>query len=48
MIFFALLAQGAGHPLDPEAMQPETFLAAMIAAFSNDEAALPAEIRKMV
>jgi cell filamentation protein len=48
MAFFAMLADRAGHPLDLERLQPEPFLAAMIAAFKADERDLAAQIRSLI
>lgn len=48
MVFFAMLADRAGRPLDLERLEPETFLSAMIAAFNGDEEPLAAEIRSLI
>jgi cell filamentation protein len=38
--FFLLLADQAGHPLDFDNFDPDTFLEAMIMSFGGDEASL--------
>lgn len=48
MSFFLLLADHAGHPLDLDDFEPETFLKAMIASFNADEAPLAALIKQLV
>lgn len=48
LIFLALLADQAGHPLDLSHLEPERFLAAMIASFHGKEAALAAEVRGLM
>lgn len=45
--FMALLANRAGHPLDFERLDPEAFLAAMIASFKGDEAPLAGKLRRL-
>lgn len=42
--FLVLLAEQAGHPLDLDKLEPERFLAAMVASFQGDERPL---IRKL-
>ncbi|SFK92826.1 Fic/DOC family protein [Falsiroseomonas stagni] len=39
-LFFAMLAEAAGHPMDLRRLQPDAMLDAMIRSFSGDEAAL--------
>jgi cell filamentation protein len=46
--FMALLAAGAGLPLDFDQLDPEAFLAAMIRSFRGDEAPLAGEVRKLL
>jgi len=46
--FLALLAHRAGHPLTMDALDPEAFLAAMIASFRGDASALRSEILRLV
>lgn len=46
--FLALLADQAGHPLIRERLEPERFLAAMIASFRGDEQPLVEEIRRLI
>jgi len=48
LIFTALLAYGAGHPLDLAHLRPAMFLKAMISSFSGDEDALARELRRMM
>ena len=48
MAFFAMLADHAGHPLDLDRLEPEPFLAAMIAAFNGDERDLAVQIRMLL
>lgn len=48
MVFFAMLADRAGHPLDLTRLEPEPFLDAMIAAFNGDEGALATQIRSLI
>jgi cell filamentation protein len=48
LVFFGILAVQAGHPLDLEQLEPETFLAAMINAFNGNEAPLAAQIRHLL
>ena len=42
--FLVLLADQAGHPLDLDNLNPERFLAAMVASFRGDEQPLIAEL----
>ncbi len=46
--FLALLADSAGHPLDLERLEPEPFLAAMVASFQGDIAELTEHIRHLI
>jgi cell filamentation protein len=46
--FFLLLADQAGHPIDLDAFDPETFLDAIIASFKGDERPLTAVIEDLV
>lgn len=48
MAFFAMLADRAGHPIDFGRLEPESFLAAMIAAFNGDEGDLAEQIRSFI
>lgn len=48
LAFFAILAASAGHPLNLDRLDPEAFLAAMIASFRGDEAPLQTEISRLV
>lgn len=48
MAFFAMLAFHAGHYLDIDQLEPETFLAAMIASFKGDNSGLALQIRNMI
>lgn len=48
MAFFAMLADRAGHPIDFSRLEPEPFLAAMIAAFNGDEGDLAEQIRSFI
>jgi len=48
MAFFAMLADRAGHRLDFDRLDPEPFLAAMIAAFKGREDDLAVQIRNMI
>lgn len=43
-----LLAAKAGHGFDLRALEPEPFLAAMIASFRGDEVALVAQVRGLI
>jgi cell filamentation protein len=46
--FFLLLADHAGHPIDLEDLEPDTFLDAMIASFDGEEAPLSEVIQGLV
>lgn len=48
LAFFAILAASAGHPLNLDRLDPEAFLAAMIASFGGNETPLQAEIGCLV
>ena len=48
MTFLALLADKAGHSLHFERLEPEPFLAAMVASFRGENADLAAHIRRLV
>ena len=48
LTFFALLADGAGHPLDMEKLDPESMLAAMIASFGGKNDALKKIISELI
>jgi cell filamentation protein len=50
MAFFAMLklADRVGHPLDLSLLDPQQFLAAMIAAFDSSEQPLAAQIRSLI
>jgi len=48
LIFLALLADQAGHPLDLTRLEPKRFLAAMIASCRGNEAPLAAEIATLL
>lgn len=48
MSFFLLLADHAGHPLDLDDFEPDTFLNAMITSFNADEAPLAALIEELI
>ena len=45
--FLVLLADQAGHPLDLEKLNPEHFLAAMVASFRGHEQSLVAELDEL-
>jgi cell filamentation protein len=47
MTFVALLADRAGHPFGRRRLQPDTFLAAMVASFKGDERALVRQIMQL-
>ena len=47
-LFVALIADRAGHPLDLEQLEPDRFLAAMVASFRGDTLALTTEIERLV
>jgi cell filamentation protein len=42
--FLALLAERAGHPLHLDRLEPEQFLAAMVASFKGDDGPLERQI----
>jgi len=46
--FLALLADQAGHPVALERINPETFLAVIIASFHGNEGPLAEELRRLV
>jgi cell filamentation protein len=46
--FIALLADQAGHPLALDRLEPEPFLAAMVASFRGDLSDLRRRIRQLV
>ncbi len=46
--FLALMANHAGHPLDLKKLNPDTFMAAMIASFRKSDAALAKQIRRLI
>lgn len=48
LIFLALLADEAQHPLDFELLSPDQLLAAMIRSFSSDERALHNTIARLI
>lgn len=48
LIFMAVLAHQAGHPLDMSRLNPGPFLQAMIASFQGDERPLASELLRMV
>lgn len=48
MVFFAMLAAGAGHPLQLDRIEPEPFLAAMIEAFQGRESALAGQLWRLI
>jgi cell filamentation protein len=48
MSFFLLLAEQAGHPLNLDDFDPDTFLDAMITSFNADEAPLAALVERLV
>ncbi len=48
MTFLALLADEASHPLDLDQLEPESFLAAMVASFHGASANLAAHIRRLI
>ena len=47
-IFLALLADRAGHPVALDRIDPEQFLAAMVASFGGDERLLADQIRTLM
>ncbi len=48
LVFLALLARQAGHPLNLDRLAPKPFLAAMIASFKGNESLLIAELDKLI
>ena len=48
LTFLVLLAHGAGHALAIERLDPESFLAAMIASFHGSDEPLCEEIRRLI
>jgi cell filamentation protein len=46
--FLKLLSDFAGHPIDLQKLDPDRFLAAMIASFSGDEAPLARELTLLI
>lgn len=48
LAFMALLAEQAGHPLELDRLDPEPFLAAMIASFNGDERPLAGQLAQLV
>jgi cell filamentation protein len=48
LAFLSMLAMAAGHPLRLDRIDPEPFLAAMIASFRGDEAPLAAQIASLL
>jgi cell filamentation protein len=48
LAFLALLADRAEHPLDLERLDPDSFLAAMIASFKSEASSLAANIRRLL
>jgi cell filamentation protein len=48
LTFLALLADGAGHPLNMEKLDPEVMLNAMIASFGGDESQLRVAIASLI
>lgn len=46
--FLALIAALAGHPLDLHRLDPEAFLAAMVASFRRADTPLEAQIRALI
>jgi cell filamentation protein len=47
-VFVTLLADRAGHPFDLAKLEPEVFLAAMVASFRGNERPLAAQIRRLI
>ena len=43
----ALIADRAGHPLNLAGLEPEAFLAAMVASFAGDERLLVRQMLKL-
>ena len=48
IVFLALLASRAGHPLDLTRLVPRSFLAGVVASFEGDEEPLAAELRDLI
>ena len=48
LTFLALLAHRARHPLDLDLLEPEQFLAAMVASFRGDTVDLAIHIRRLI
>lgn len=48
MTFLTLLAARAGHPVDLDKLEPEQFLAAMIASFKGDDTPLRRQIFHLI
>ncbi len=48
MVFATLLSVQAGYPFDLARLRPRKFLAAMIASFQGDQAALQAELHRLI
>jgi cell filamentation protein len=48
LTFLALLADGAGHPLDLDKLHPDAMLDAMVRSFNGDEAFLAAIVRLLI
>lgn len=48
MTFLSLLAAHAGHPLDLDRLEPEAFLAAMVASFKGDDTPLERQLRQLI
>lgn len=48
LTFLALLSDRAGHPLDLDRLEPEQFLAAMVASFGGDTLDLAAHVRRLI
>jgi cell filamentation protein len=46
-IFLTLVADRAGHPLNLDKLEPEAFLAAMVASFAGDERKLVKQMLKL-
>jgi cell filamentation protein len=46
--FLALLSTRAGHPIDLDKLQPDQFLAAMIASFKGNDAPLERQILSLI
>lgn len=46
--FMALIADRAGHPLNLDRLEPEAFVAAMVASFADDERLLVQQMLKLM